>query len=294
MEINKLRAFVDLAKTLSFSETAENLYTSQSTISKQIKGLEKELGQKLFERNNKNVTLSDYGKLILPNAEKIVLLSDWISKETSKFKNNNSGQIRLGIIPTFANYDIFKQTMNYQKIRSDISLALQEIETNQLINTLKQKQVDMAFIRTMMPEKLDFEKIIIAQEAFTVCLNKEHPLANRREIELADLKDESFIMLAKNSLLYEPVISLCRKVGFEPKISFVSDRMSSIFQMVKNNQGVAILMHPRTKDPELSFISIKPTSTSTLLFIRNKENHSKIENDFWNYLKQFEMPNWNN
>ena len=285
MEINKLRTFVDLAKTLSFSETAENLYISQSTISKQIKGLEKELGQKLFERNNKNVTLSDYGKLILPNAKKIVLLSDWISKETSEFKNN-SGQIRLGIIPTFANYDIFKQTMNYQKLRPDINLALQEIETNQLVNTLKQKQVDVAFIRTLMPEKLDFEKIIIAQESFT--------LANRRKIELADLKDENFIMLAKNSLLYETVINLCQKAGFEPKISFVSDRMSSIFQMVKSNQGVAILMHPQTKNSELSFVSLEPTSTNTLLFIRNKENHSKIENDFWNYLKQFEMPNRNN
>lgn len=293
MEINKLRTFVDLAKTLSFSETAENLYISQSTISKQIKGLEKELGQKLFERNNKNVTLSDYGKLILPNAKKIVLLSDWISKETSEFKNN-SGQIRLGIIPTFANYDIFKQTMNYQKLRPDINLALQEIETNQLVNTLKQKQVDVAFIRTLMPEKLDFEKIIIAQESFTVCLNREHTLANRRKIELADLKDENFIMLAKNSLLYEPVINLCQKAGFEPKISFVSDRMSSIFRMVKSNQGVAILMHPQTKNSELSFVSLEPTSTSTLLFIRNKENHSKIENDFWNYLKQFEMPNRNN
>lgn len=293
MEINKLRTFVDLAKTLSFSETAENLYISQSTISKQIKGLEKELGQKLFERNNKNVTLSDYGKLILPNAKKIVLLSDWISKETSEFKNN-SGQIRLGIIPTFANYDIFKQTMNYQKLRPDINLALQEIETNQLVNTLKQKQVDVAFIRTLMPEKLDFEKIIIAQESFTVCLNREHTLANRRKIELADLKDENFIMLAKNSLLYEPVINLCQKAGFEPKISFVSDRMSSIFQMVKSNQGVAILMHPQTKNSELSFVSLEPTSTNTLLFIRNKENHSKIENDFWNYSKQFEMPNRNN
>lgn len=293
MEINKLRTFVDLAKTLSFSETAENLYISQSTISKQIKGLEKELGQKLFERNNKNVTLSDYGKLILPNAKKIVLLSDWISKETSEFKNN-SGQIRLGIIPTFANYDIFKQTMNYQKLRPDINLALQEIETNQLVNTLKQKQVDVAFIRTLMPEKLDFEKIIIAQESFTVCLNREHTLANRRKIELADLKDENFIMLAKNSLLYEPVINLCQKAGFEPKISFVSDRMSSIFQMVKSNQGVAILMYPQTKNSELSFVSLEPTSTNTLLFIRNKENHSKIENDFWNYLKQFEMPNRNN
>ncbi|WP_278749838.1 LysR family transcriptional regulator substrate-binding protein [Lactobacillus taiwanensis] len=168
------------------------------------------------------------------------------------------------------------------------------METNQLVNTLKQKQVDVAFIRTLMPEKLDFEKIIIAQEFFTVCLNREHTLANRRKIELADLKDENFIMLAKNSLLYEPVINLCQKAGFEPKISFVSDRMSSIFQMVKSNQGVTILMHPQTKNSELSFVSLEPTSTSTLLFIRNKENHSKIENDFWNYLKQFEMPNRNN
>ena len=100
-------------------------------------------------------------------------------------------------------------------------------------------------------------------------------------------------MLAKNSLLYEPVINLCRKSGFDPKISFVSDRMSSIFQMVENNQGVAILMHPQTQNTELSFVSIKPTLTSTLSFIRNKEQHSKVENDFWSYLKQFEMPNWN-
>ena len=247
----------------------------------------------MFDRSNKKVILSDYGKLILPNAEKIVLLSDWISKETSEFKNNNSGQIKLGIIPTFANYDIFKQTMAYQKVKPDISLALQEIETNQLINTLKIKQIDLDFIRTMTLEKLDFEKIIIAQESFTVCLNKEHPLANKREIELVDLKNENFIMLAKNSLLYEPVINLCRTAGFNPKVSFVSDRMSSIFQMVENNQGVAILMHPKTNNPELSFVPIKPTATGTLLFIRNKGKHSKIENDFWNYLKQFKMPNWN-
>ena len=68
MEINKLRAFVDLAKTLNFSDTAANLYTSQSTISKQIKSLEKVLGQVLFERNNKHVKLSDYCQRILAKA----------------------------------------------------------------------------------------------------------------------------------------------------------------------------------------------------------------------------------
>ena len=102
-------------------------------------------------------------------------------------------------------------------------------------------------------------------------------------------------MLAKNSLLYDPVIDLCRKAGFDPKVSFVSDRMSSIFQMVANNQGVAVLMHPKSnKNNELSFVPVHPTATSVLMFIRNKGKHSKVENDFWQYLKQFEMPNRNN
>lgn len=294
MEINKLRAFVDLAETLNFSDTAANLYTSQSTISKQIKSLEKELGQTLFERNNKQVKLSDYGQRILVKAEKIVLLADSISKETENFQDSYKDKIKLGMIPTFANYDIFKQTMDYQKIKPNIWISLQESETNKLPNILEQKNLNLAFIRSMAPEKLNFEKIIIAQESFTLCLNKQHPLAKQKEITLADLKNEHFIMLAKNSMLYDPVISLCKEAGFDPQISFISDRMSSIFQMIANNQGVAILMHPQNKNPNLTFIPIKPTATSTLLFIRNKGKHSKTENDFWNYLRQFEMPNWNN
>lgn len=293
MEINKLRAFVDLANTLNFSDTAANLYTSQSTISKQIKSLEKELGQPLFERNNKQVKLSDYGQRILLRAKKIVLLADSINRETQNFQDNYKYQIRLGMIPTFANYNVFKQTMNYQKINSDVWISLQESETNKLPSILEQKEIDLAFIRSMAPEKLNFEQIRITQESFTLCLSKQHPLAKRKEIALADLKNEHFIMLAKNSLLYEPVISLCRSAGFDPQISFVSDRMSSIFQMIANNQGVAILMHPQNENSNLSFLPIKPTLMSTLLFIRSKGKHSKIENDFWNYLKQFEMPKWN-
>lgn len=59
MDINKLKTFIDLAHTLSFSATAANLYTEQSTVSKHIHSLEKELGMSLFDRNNRHVHLSD-------------------------------------------------------------------------------------------------------------------------------------------------------------------------------------------------------------------------------------------
>lgn len=85
MEIEKLRTFVDLAQTLSFSKTAENMYTSQSTVSKKIRSLEKELGSNLFDRNNKNVELSDFGRKILTDSQKIVDLEDSIVQKAREY-----------------------------------------------------------------------------------------------------------------------------------------------------------------------------------------------------------------
>ena len=101
MEINKLRAFVDLAQTLSFSKTAENLYTSQSAISKQIKSLERELGRSLFRRTNKNVEISAFGKEILADATAVVELNKRMVNKARNFDVEKSNQITLGVIPSF-------------------------------------------------------------------------------------------------------------------------------------------------------------------------------------------------
>lgn len=294
MEINKLKTFVDLAKTLSFSETAENLYTSQSTISKQIKSLEKELGQPLFIRTNKKVELSDFGKAILENAAKIVELEQAISNQAQKFAVQNKNQIHIGVIPTFSNYEIFQKTMDYQKLHPKLSIVLHELETNVLVQKLMQNKIDIAFTRSMNIHELGFNQIPIAQEKFKVCLYKGHSLAKEKIIHLQDLKSEKFIMLAKNSLLYQPVIDLCHEAGFEPNVSFVGDRMSSILRMVNNQQGISILMHPKVADHSVIFKELTPTKTSDLLFIKKKDNNSKLVLDFWQYLQQFAMPKRNN
>ncbi|WP_172992448.1 LysR family transcriptional regulator substrate-binding protein, partial [Lactobacillus helveticus] len=101
-----------------------------------------------------------------------------------------------------------------------------------------------------------YDECLVQKEEFKACLSSSHPLAKNNKIQIQDLKNENFIMLSKSSLLYQPVINLCEEAGFKPHVSFVSDRISSIIQMVKNKQGIAILMHPSTRNDNVVFKKI--------------------------------------
>lgn len=294
MEINKLKTFIDLAQTLSFSATAENLYISQSSVSKQIKSLEKELGQALFRRSNKGVVISDYGASILNEATQMVKLNDQVVAKAARLNRHNSRLIRLAVIPSFSDRDIFQKAMVYQKIHPEVSISLHETETNEIPRLLDQGEVDLAYMRTLTdPAEQKGEYILTSREHFMVCLNRHHPLAREKVVNLAQLKDEPFIMLSPASLLDRPVIDLCRQAGFAPRISFVSERVSSIIQMVKNNQGIAILMQPRRVKRDVVLRPLIPSQSSYLFFVKGKHDNSPVITDYWNYLQKFAMPNRN-
>lgn len=294
MEINKLKTFIDLARTLSFSTTAENLYVSQSSVSKQIKSLEKELGQALFWRSNKGVVISNYGASILNEATQMVELNDQVIAKAARLNRHHRWLIRLAVIPSFSDRDIFKKAMSYRQAHPEVRISLHETETNEIPQLLDQGKVDLAYMRTLTdPAEQNCEYILTSRENFVVCLNRHHPLAHEKVVNLAQLKDENFIMLAPNSLLDRPVIDLCHKAGFVPRISFVSERVSSIIQMVKNNQGIAILMQPHRTKRDVALRPLVPSQSSYLFFVRGKHGNSPAVTDYWNYLQKFAMPNRN-
>lgn len=295
METNKLKTFVDLAHTLSFSKTAINLYTTQSSVSKQIKSLEKELGQALFERNNKYVELSEFGRTIVNEATRLVELSDEIVIRADKYDQQSKHQINLGVIPSFYNNDVFQKILDYQTVHPSINITLHEEETSDLFSLLNEGKIDMAYTRSLSdPAKLSYDSLLVEREQFRVCLASNHPLAKAKSITLQQLKNERFIMLSPSSLLYQPVIDLCHQAGFDPNISFVSERMSSIFQMVKDQQGVAIIMQPKQSRSGVVLRSITPTKSSYLFFTKKKQNQSQAIQDLWTYLQQFAIPKRNN
>lgn len=284
METNKLQTFVDLAKTLSFSKTAENLYITQSSVSKQIHSLEKELRITLFNRNKKDVELSQAGKIILPEAQVMLREEKKMHQNLQQLKKQNKETIKMAAIPTFSTYMPFKVITHYMNTHPEIEFQLREAETSQMSNLLKEGKVDLAFARSFTP-KQSFVSILTRKESFALCVAENDPLARHKKINLNDIQGESFIMLAQNSMLYQPVIDLCKQAGFEPNIIFTSDRISSILEMIRNHQGVSILMDPSIKIAGVKFIPLQPTMTSYLYLLKAKNsNSSPVMENLWQYL----------
>ncbi|MBP2058652.1 DNA-binding transcriptional LysR family regulator [Lactobacillus colini] len=286
MEINRLKTFVDLSQTLNFSETAANLYITQSSVSKHIKSLEKEIGHPLFVRNNKHVVLSDYGKVMLPYAEVILLKYEQMNMKFTELDAQRRKQIIIGTIPTIANYDIFTKITTYIQNHPELQITLKECETADIYNNLLAGKFDLAFIRKIDKLPASFNQIDIKQESFKLYLPDDDVLTQQEVINISELKDRNFISLDQDSLLQEPVIKLCRKSGFEPRITFVSDRVTSILEMVKNKQGVAIMMDSLPVWQGVAVRKITPTINGNLMFIKKKTLNFAALNNLWNFLKK--------
>ncbi|MBD5429125.1 LysR family transcriptional regulator [Lactobacillus sp.] len=286
MEINKLRTFIDLAETLSFSKTAENLYITQSSVSKHIKSLEKEIGHHLFLRTNKQVELSSYGQVVLPYAKQILFNYDQMSDQLLKFNAQKASRLRLGTIPTFANYDAFQKATYFMDHHPNFTLTFHECETSQVYQLLDKKEIDAAFIRSLTDLPAIYETIEVKEESFRVFVASDDPLVQKDIVNVSDLKERAFLSLTEKSLLQEPMIELCRQSGFEPRITFVSSRVSSILNMIKNKQGIAILMDSPSLENGVKAIPIYPTRQGKLLFVKRKDHHNRALNTFWQFLKK--------
>lgn len=288
MDIRKLEIFIDLTQTLSYTETAERQFTTQSNISKQILALEKELDIFLFDRTHRKITLTADGALLLPYALAIVDQSDRLQQELAEKRRNEELSLSILTIPTMANYQGFSLVTRFLKKYPKVNLQLKEAEGNQLLPFLEDHHNHLVFTRTFATNIPDYDVFLTEKDHFVAVVAKTHPLASYEKIQLADLKDEKFVLLEKETLMQQPALDLCKQVGFVPQILFKSTRIDLLLNMVSNELGVSLLMEKTIEKnwvDSIKILPITPTKESYLSFIRKKEVQPKASRLFWDYLQ---------
>lgn len=289
MEIHKLEVFIDLSETLNYTETAERQFTSQGNVSKQIISLEKELGVKLFNRAHKKIELSEAGRSAFPYIQNIVDQCRQMEKQLLFLKKGAETVLQISTIPTLINQQGFTKMIEFFNHHPEITLQLKEAETESLVSLLNHSEHRMIYTRFFDWHQADTDVLVTEEDQFVVLLPKTHPLADQQVVSLTALKDESFLVLSESTLLKKPVIELCRRSGFEPKIVNESARIELLVQMVKEGLGVAIIMRKSfelNSSDQLAAIPISPNITSKLGFVKRKNDNSSAVNQFWQYLKE--------
>jgi DNA-binding transcriptional LysR family regulator len=280
MEISYLKEFTVLANTCNFLEAAESLFISQSTLSRHIKIMEMELGVTLFNRTTRKTELSRAGRILLNYAEQISNLQTEYSLALLNSFEGAQKTITVGSTPSMSYYNTTEMLAKFQSENSNFKISIIEGDSNWLKEMLRQGKCDCAFIREIDDLDQEFGKIQFATDILVAVLPLDHPLSNHESISLAQLSNESFLLLPENTLMHNLCVSNCRNAGFEPKVIFTDSK----------GVGVSLLM----KCPAMSIrhhntaiVDIEPTiKTNICLMYRKSGEKSVSATHFLRYVKQ--------
>jgi DNA-binding transcriptional LysR family regulator len=237
----QLEYFLAVAQSKNFSHAAEDSYISQSSLSKQIKALEKELGVELFVRSSAGVSLTPAGEMFLRFAGKTHRDYENILLSLGRYSAGAHLRVRLGALPLMEAYDLDSVLADFQVDNMSTQIDLFEREQTNLLRRLEMDQVDMAIIRTDNLSRDEYDWVTLVRDEVVIVCSNHHPLARAHRIPLGELKDDRFVMPDPQSALYTIFCEECHKEGFFPNVIFMYARPRPLLSAVKRDIGISAL-----------------------------------------------------
>lgn len=274
MELEHIREFVNLAETRNFAETADRLFTTQSTISKHLKAMETELGVRLFDRTSRRVELNAFGKLFLPYAQTILNTQYEYQTAIYNHSENMRSTLNIGSIPVMAQYHITDIIMRFRRENTHFTLNVTEAEPSELIRLIQKGGCELAFIRETGGYDQNLTKIPYWTDRLVALLPAVHPLANRELLEIRDLSTEDFLFIKEKTYLYDLCVKVCTDAGFTPRIAFSGHRIENIIDFVAQGMGIALLMKQQVAHlsrEQFRIVPLSPVITSQISLVYRKD-----------------------
>ncbi len=241
MELYTIRYVLAVAEHENFSLAAQDCHVGQPALSQQIAKLEKELGVALFRRGSRGATLTQAGEEFVRRGREILQLAEALESEMSLYAGLRRGTLNLGIITSL-------QCINFGGLLSafcasypDVAVNIVQGGTHNLLGQLGERKLDLAFLNRPLnglPNGLEFLKL--GEDTYHLAVPENHPLANREQVGLEELRDAPFIFHQPGQVASELCLRACRQAGFEPNIVCRCGSPTTGMYMVQGGLGVAL------------------------------------------------------
>lgn len=248
MNLMRIQYFVEVAKSENFSEAARKLYTSQPNLSRQIAVMEQELGFALFHRVGRSIYLTQAGQYLYEQFKDIPDLAANAIAHASALARGDVGDLRVGVLEGQEINKIFTERLRrISEERPDLSLQVERNSFSNLRNGLLQCRYDLIITLSFELEDLaaaePVEHEILLPQSGSIAVSRKHPLADKEDLVLADLKNESFIAISQEESPagYRQLIDQCAKAGFDPNITRQANTLESLLLCVEANMGITLL-----------------------------------------------------
>ena len=293
METQHIREFVVLAECLSYSEAAASLFISQSSLSKHIQSLEKELGQTLFKRSTRHIELSDAGQVFLHYATKIVLQEDDCRIALDALQRRRNHTVTLAVIQNPEYYNLTKYVIGFRQAHPELTLNLVEEDEKGMKDLFDRKEVNL--MATFEPDLSKYNFMPMVQDSVVALVHSDNPLASKSTLTIQDLSSERLLLPKRNSTMSRICLEAFSRAGIVPDIFYEGSSVGCT-ELVK--EGLGTSLHAREfasvvvseKDSELRMLEVEPAIHYRYgLVYRNESELSQAELAFRELTKIYEL-----
>lgn len=290
MKTHLLRYFVALAEERHFGRAAQRLSITQPPLSMALKALEQDLGVVLMERDAKRVTLTPAGEVFLAEARKVLSQIQRAAEVVRGVAQGLEGRLNIGITGSMIYRKVPEYCHHFQQDRRQVQLCLHETSTRDQLSAITCGQLDAGFLNiSHAPATL--ETLAIGDEPLVCCMPAKHALAQGASIDLHLLRDETFVMFAREvaPANYDNVIACLQQAGIHPNTTHAARQWLTVVALVSTGQGVALV--PRCLEQAgmrgVKFLRLQGVSASTPAYLAwRKDNASPLLKAFVSSVQQ--------
>lgn len=260
MTLTELRYIVAVAQHQHFGRAADACHVTQPTLSLGIKKLEEELGVELFERGARNeVRITPLGERIVEQAQRVLDQASVIKQLASNLQNPLFGPLRLGAIYTIAPYLLPELIPRIHKRAPEMPLLIEENYTAVLSEQLRQGRLDVIIIALPFTEPGIVTQALY-DEPFMVATPKDHPCAKRKQVETAELANESLLLLGPGHCFRDQVLQTCPSCQTSGSLQqgLAGSSLETIRHMVATGAGITVLPSTSAHASKNTLLSLVP------------------------------------
>lgn len=275
MDIKGLKCFVAVFEEKSINQAAQKLFITSQGLSRIIKNIENELEVSLFDRNQKGVFPTESAVFLYERVNLLINQLEDIQNGIRQLEEKDK-KLRIACARGVLNALSFQLILDFIKDNQNIEVEWGEYANNEVKSMVASYKADVGLVVGESDTEIMAQKKLASRD-ITLIIYEDHPLYDREEVSIAELKDEKIIILNEKFQVYHAFSYCCVKNGFEPIIVGKTVDSNFLLKLCKLKVGIGVLIDFSTDDFNLSgvrVVKLKEKLTWDIYHICNKRNQS--------------------
>jgi DNA-binding transcriptional LysR family regulator len=267
MELRHLEYFVAVAAELNFSRAAERIHVVQSALSASVARLEKELGVELFDRSKRQIALTPAGRVFLDHAREVMHTAHRARTAVNVFRDQLTGTVTVGTLMSWGTLNLPAALEEFRRSNPLVTVQLRQSVAGSAghLTAIADGRMDLALVSIASPGSQLVRLRELMREPMVFVCESTHPLADRRQIGLADLAGHDFIQFPPGWGIRQRLDEGFAAAGVQPVSAYEVADYAITAELIRHRLAATVMpVSVANRFPDLHTAALRPVMTWTL------------------------------